>query len=87
MGVVSEYIADELAEDSDDEKRLKKAERAAERKGRKRKVDRKQRPPAMSHPITDMPPSAMHLPPLFPSAHCCSPQRIGQWDRALHVVT
>ena len=31
-GVVAEYIADELAEDSDDEKHLKKAEKAAKRK-------------------------------------------------------
>ena len=31
-GVVAEYTADELAEDSDDEKRIFKAEKAAERK-------------------------------------------------------
>ena len=36
-GVVAEYTADELAEDSDDEKRLEKAEKAAERKAAKRK--------------------------------------------------
>ena len=35
--VVAEYTADELAEDSDDEKRLEKAERAAERRAAKRK--------------------------------------------------
>ena len=33
MDVVAEYIADELAADSDDEKRLEKVERAAEKKG------------------------------------------------------
>ena len=31
-GVVAEYTADQLAEDSDDEKRIFKAEKAAERK-------------------------------------------------------
>ena len=31
-GVVTEYTADELADNSDDEKRLEKAEKAAERK-------------------------------------------------------
>ena len=36
-GVVAEYTADELADDSDDEKRILKAERAAERKAAKRK--------------------------------------------------
>ena len=35
--IVSEYTADELADDSDDEKRLEKAEKAAERKAAKRK--------------------------------------------------
>ena len=35
-GVVQEYTADELAEDSGDEKRLEKAERAAELKAAKR---------------------------------------------------
>ena len=38
--VVTEYTADELAEDSDDEKRLEKAERSAERKVAKRKKKR-----------------------------------------------
>ena len=39
-GVVVEYTADELADDSDDEKRLEKAEKAAERKaGLKRERD------------------------------------------------
>ena len=36
-GVVAEYTADELAEDSEDEKRLEKAEKAAERKAAKRR--------------------------------------------------
>ena len=36
-GVVAEYTADELAEDSDDEKRIFKAEKAAERKAAKRR--------------------------------------------------
>ena len=37
--VVNEYTADELAENSDDEKRMEKAEKAAERKAaRKRKA-------------------------------------------------
>ena len=36
-GVVQEYTADELAEDSGDEKRLEKAERAAELKAAKRR--------------------------------------------------
>ena len=36
-GVVAEYQADELAQDSDDEKRLVKAEKAAEKKSLKRK--------------------------------------------------
>ena len=55
-------------EDSDDEKRLENAERVAERKARKRKFERKQkqRLPAMSHPIDDMPPSAMRIQPLLP---------------------
>ena len=41
-GVSEEYTADKLAEDSDDEKRLEKAEKVAERKAglRKRKVQR-----------------------------------------------
>ena len=38
--VVSEYTVDELAEDSEDEKRLEKAERSAERKLAKRKKKR-----------------------------------------------
>jgi len=36
-GVVAEYTADELAEDSNDKKHLEKAEKAAERKAAKRK--------------------------------------------------
>ncbi len=36
-GVVAEYTADELAADSDDEKRIEKAEKATERKAAKRK--------------------------------------------------
>ena len=39
-GVVDEYTADDLAEDSDDEKRIEKAERAAERKAGKRRKKR-----------------------------------------------
>jgi len=39
-GVVAEYTTDELAEDSDNEKRLEKAEKAAERKAAKRKRKR-----------------------------------------------
>lgn len=39
-GVVAEYTADELTDDSDDEKRLEKAEKAAERKAAKRKRKR-----------------------------------------------
>ena len=39
-GVVTEYTADELADGSDDEKRLEKAEKAAERKALKRKRKR-----------------------------------------------
>ena len=35
--MVAEYTADELAEDSEDEKRIEKAEKAAERKAVKRK--------------------------------------------------
>ena len=42
-GVVTEYTADELADDSDDEKRLEKAEKAAERKAVLRK---RKRPPS-----------------------------------------
>ena len=41
-GVVTEYTADELADDSDDEKRLEKAEKAAERKAGLRKRKRAQ---------------------------------------------
>ncbi len=44
-GVVAEYTADELAADSDDEKRLDKAEKAAERKAGKRKRKRPEFPP------------------------------------------
>ena len=40
-GVVAEYTAVELAEDSDDEKRLEKAEKAAERKAAKRSKKRR----------------------------------------------
>ena len=39
-GVVAEYTTDELAEDSDDEKRLEKAERVAEQKAAKRRKKR-----------------------------------------------
>ena len=39
-GVVVEYTADELADDSGDEKRLEKAERAAEHKAVKRRKKR-----------------------------------------------
>ena len=53
--VVSEYTADELAEDSDNKNRLEKAERAAERKARNIKADRKQRQrppqPSSSFPL------------------------------------
>ena len=48
-GVVTEYTADELADDSDDEKRLEKAEKAAERKAVLRKRKRPQ-PTAAKHP-------------------------------------
>ena len=55
-GVVAEYTADELAVDSDDEKRLEKAERAAERKAARRKraktvtlPGKRQRPPGFIH--------------------------------------
>ena len=41
-GVVAEYTADELADDSDDEKRLEKAEKAAEKKAGLRKRKRAQ---------------------------------------------
>ena len=44
-GVVAEYTADELADGSDDEKRLEKAEKAAERKALKRKRKRTEPPP------------------------------------------
>ena len=45
-GVVAEYTVDELADDSDDEKRTEKAEKAAERKAglRKRKRAKQQQP-------------------------------------------
>ena len=43
-GVVAEYTADELAEDSDDEKRIFKAEKAAERKAAKRRKTMPPRP-------------------------------------------
>ena len=48
-GVVTEYTADELADDSDDEKHLEKAEKAAERKAvlQKRKCPQ---PTAAKHP-------------------------------------
>ena len=39
-GVVAEYTTDELAEDSDDEKRLERAEKAAEQKAAKRRKKR-----------------------------------------------
>ena len=39
-GVVAEYTANKLADDSDDEKRIEKAERAVERKAAKRKKAR-----------------------------------------------
>ena len=48
MGVVVEYTADELTEDSDNEKHLEKAEKAAKRKAGLRK--RKQLQPAPRHP-------------------------------------
>ena len=56
--VVSEYTADELADDSDDEKRLEKAEKAAERKAgrRKKNSDSRQRPykrSAISRSVSD----------------------------------
>ena len=40
MGVVAEYTADDLAKDSDDKRRIEKAERAAERKAGKRRKKR-----------------------------------------------
>ena len=43
-GVVAEYTADELADDSDDEKRLEKAEKAAERKAGLKKRKRALQP-------------------------------------------
>ena len=39
-GVVDEYTADDLADDSDDERRIEKVERAAERKAGKRRKQR-----------------------------------------------
>ena len=42
LGVVAEYTADELADNSDDEKRLEKAEKAAERKAGLKKCKRVQ---------------------------------------------
>ena len=61
-GVVAEYMADELAEDSDDEKRLDKAEKAAERKAGKKKKKRVEPPSraARSRPFVQ---SAAPFPP------------------------
>ena len=58
-GVVQEYTADELADDSDDEKRLEKAEKAAERKAGLRKRKR-------SQPVsTRQPPRPSRFPPQY----------------------
>ena len=69
--VVSEYTADELAADSDDEKRLEKAEKAAERKASKRKKnsESRQRPykrPANPRLVSDVLQGQSVLP--FPAA-------------------
>ena len=53
--VVAEYTADELAEDSDDEKRLEKAERAAERKAAKRRKAPERRPKPYGRPQQGQP--------------------------------
>ena len=55
-GVVQEYTADELAEDSGDEKRLEKAERAAELKAAKRR--KKKASPAL--PYSELGHEAVH---------------------------
>ncbi|ETW96471.1 MAG: hypothetical protein ETSY2_46335 [Candidatus Entotheonella gemina] len=69
-GVVAEYTTDELAEDSDDEKRIEKAERAAEQKAAKRRkkksgsitTGRPRRQPFPSAPVaTTAPPSVTPL--------------------------
>ena len=61
-GVVTEYTADEFADDSDDEKRLEKAEKAAERKAGLRK--RKRLQPAPKQPGTPRFPA-----PRWPNAY------------------
>ena len=62
---MSEYTADELAEDSDDEKCLEKAEKMTERKASRQKVDNQQRPyrrPANSHPMSETSLPALSVP-------------------------
>ena len=61
-GVVTEYMVDELADDSDDDKRLEKAEKAAERKAGLRKCKRLQ--PVPKQPGTPRSPS-----PRWPNAY------------------
>ncbi len=52
---VSEYLTDKLAENSEDEKRIQKAEKIAEKKANKRKKDKERRP-------SSQPPSVLRLP-------------------------
>ena len=59
--VVAEYTADELADDSDDEKRLEKAEKAAERKAGLKK--RKRLPPTQKAPVASRAPRLVNAQP------------------------
>ncbi len=97
-GVVAEYTADELAEDSDDEKRLEKAEKAAERKALKKKKKRAdQQPPPKKYGPRQFAPAAGGLPSAglqaafpgrrFEPALSTFEEALVRWGRVLPAAT
>ena len=76
--VVDEYTADNLADDSDDERRIEKAKRAAERKaGKQRKKRSSQAGQAKSH---GGPGAGMQQPAgVMPAARAPSPSQSNRW--------
>ena len=64
---MDEYVADELADGSDDEKRMEKAEKAAERKAAKRRLIERTEPPSRFGKGRPGPPSAAPVPVGGPS--------------------
>ena len=98
--VVAEYTADELADDSDDEKRLEKAEKAA---GRKARLKRRRKQPPMqkgaAERILCYPTAqgayggyALPLPSVFPQGQqpsgATQARQVGSWElgKGKHLV-